>query len=83
MDEMTTADAAKYLGVTPRTLYKLLESHRLSSYRKGRVIVLDREEVEHYHDGFDGFDDQAGDREPRNPLGPDPWSAAAEEPTPS
>jgi len=43
---MTTAEAAQYLGLTPRALYRLIEQHQLVAYRSGFTIYLDRDEVE-------------------------------------
>lgn len=45
---LSTADAAKRLGVTPRTLYRFIDEGQLPAYRFGRVIRLKEDEV----DGF-------------------------------
>ena len=45
---LSTAEAATYLGITPRTLYRFLDEGRLAGYRFGRVIRLRQEDV----DGF-------------------------------
>jgi excisionase family DNA binding protein len=79
MDTMSAADAARYLGTTPRTVYKLIDSGRLTPYPYGRGIVVDRDDLDRYRDGFEGFDGQMGDREPRNPLHPFDSTAAAVE----
>ena len=41
-----TADAAAYLGITPRTLYRFIDEGLLPAYRFGRVIRLQRGEVD-------------------------------------
>ena len=43
-----TAEAARYLGITSRTLYRLIDSGQLPAYRFGRVIRLKQADV----DGF-------------------------------
>jgi len=43
---MSTGDAADYLGVQSRTLYRFIDEGRLPAYRLGRVIRLKREDVE-------------------------------------
>ena len=45
---LSTAEAAKRLGVTPRTLYRFIDEGQLPAYRFGRVIRLKEAEV----DGF-------------------------------
>ena len=45
---MSTAEAAKRLGITPRTLYRFIDEGQLPAYRFGRVIRLKKAEV----DGF-------------------------------
>ena len=81
MEPISTADGARILGITPRTLYKLIDSHRLRAYRCGRVIRLDLGEVLRYDQGFDGFGDELGDGEPLVPR-PSPLSGAAALPVP-
>ncbi len=39
-DWLSTADACKYLGVTARTLYRVIDSGQLPAYKFGRVIRL-------------------------------------------
>ena len=46
IDWMSTADAADYLGVQPRTLYRFIDEGRLPAYRFGRVIRLKRDDVD-------------------------------------
>lgn len=50
MDEniewMSSADAAEYLGVQSRTLYRFIDEGRLAAYRFGRVIRLKRVDVD-------------------------------------
>ncbi len=48
IDWLSTGDAAKRLGVTPRTLYRFIDEGQLPAYRFGRVIRLKESEV----DGF-------------------------------
>jgi excisionase family DNA binding protein len=42
---MSTAEAAQYLGITPRTLYRLIDAEELPAYRFGRVVRLRQREV--------------------------------------
>jgi excisionase family DNA binding protein len=43
---MSTAEAAEYLGVQSRTLYRFIDEGRLAAYRFGRVIRLKRLDVD-------------------------------------
>jgi excisionase family DNA binding protein len=43
---MSTGDAADYLGVGLRTLYKFIDDGRVPAYKMGRVIRLKRHEVD-------------------------------------
>lgn len=43
---LSTADAAHRLGITPRTLYRFIDEGQLPAYRFGRVIRLQRTEVD-------------------------------------
>lgn len=43
---MSTAAAAAHLGVTSRTLYRVIDVGRLPAYRFGRVIRVRRVDVE-------------------------------------
>ena len=43
---LSTADAAKRVGITPRTLYRFIDSGDLAAYRFGRVIRLKESEVD-------------------------------------
>lgn len=45
---LSSDDAAKMLGITTRTLYRFIDDGRLPAYRLGRVIRLQRTDV----DGF-------------------------------
>lgn len=45
---MTTSEAGTYLGVTLRTLYKLIDDGQVPAYKMGRVIRLRREEVDEF-----------------------------------
>lgn len=46
VDWLSTADAAKALGITPRTLYRFINQGDLAAYRFGRVIRVKRADVE-------------------------------------
>lgn len=48
---LSTAEAAEALGVTPRTLYRLIDRGEIPAYRLGRVIRLKTPEVDAYIDG--------------------------------
>lgn len=43
---LSTSQAAGQLGITTRTLYRLIDSGQLPAYRFGRVIRLKEKEVE-------------------------------------
>ncbi|HEX3394769.1 MAG TPA: helix-turn-helix domain-containing protein [Acidimicrobiales bacterium] len=43
---MSTGQAARRLGVTVRTLYRLIDEAELPAYKFGRVIRLQQEEVD-------------------------------------
>jgi excisionase family DNA binding protein len=43
---LSTSQAAGQLGITTRTLYRLIDSGQLPAYRFGRVIRLKEQEVE-------------------------------------
>jgi excisionase family DNA binding protein len=43
---LSTAEAAKRLGITPRTLYRFIDGGHLPAYRLGRVIRLQEQEVD-------------------------------------
>lgn len=45
---MSTAEAASRLGVTARTLYRLIDEGHLPAYKFGRVIRLQRAEVDNF-----------------------------------
>lgn len=63
-----TREASELLGITLRTLYRLIDEGQLPAYKMGRVIRLKVEDVEDYerrHGGPGGLSD---DREPRVPL---------------
>ena len=46
-----TAEAARYLGITPRTLYRLIDEGQLAAYKFGRVIRLKQHEVDAFVEG--------------------------------
>lgn len=41
-----TAEAARYLGLTSRTLYRLIDEGQLPAYKFGRVIRLKQADVD-------------------------------------
>ena len=43
---LSTQDAARRLGVTPRTLYRFIDQGELTAYRLGRVIRLKLTDVD-------------------------------------
>ena len=43
---LSTAEAAKRLGITPRTLYRFIDQGEIPAYRFGRVIRLKAGEVD-------------------------------------
>ncbi|HEX2038161.1 MAG TPA: helix-turn-helix domain-containing protein [Acidimicrobiales bacterium] len=43
---VSTAEASERLGVTLRTLYRLVDEGRLPAYKIGRVIRIKEEDVE-------------------------------------
>lgn len=45
---LSTQDAARRLGVTPRTLYRFIDEGQLPAYRFGRVIRLQLTEVDEF-----------------------------------
>lgn len=45
---LNTAETARRLGVTPRTLYRFIDEGQLPAYRFGRVIRLKESEVEDF-----------------------------------
>lgn len=45
-DWLSTAQAAAYLGVTPKTVYRFIDEQGLPAYRFGRVIRLRTAEVD-------------------------------------
>jgi excisionase family DNA binding protein len=47
-DWMTTHQAARCLGLVPRTLYRLIDHGHLNAYRFGRVIRLRQVDVDDY-----------------------------------
>ncbi len=47
---LSTAEAARRLGITPRTLYRFIDEGQLPAYRFGRVIRLKENEVDTFID---------------------------------
>lgn len=48
---LSTADAAKALGITPRTLYRFIDQGDLAAYRFGRVIRIKQADVDAFIEG--------------------------------
>ena len=51
---LSSGQAAKHLGITPRTLYRLIDGGRVPGYRFGRVIRLKQCDVDRFIDDDDG-----------------------------
>jgi len=47
---LSTKEAARRLGITTRTLYRLIDEGQLPAYKFGRVIRLKADEVEAFVD---------------------------------
>ena len=45
---LSTAEAAKRLGITPRTLYRFMNEDQLAGYRFGRVIRLKATDIDEF-----------------------------------
>ena len=45
---LSTQEAARRLGITPRTLYRFIDHGELPAYRFGRVIRLRSHEVDEF-----------------------------------
>lgn len=43
---MTSQEAASFLGITVRTLYRAIDEGKLTAYRMGRVIRVQRPDLE-------------------------------------
>ncbi|MPY94372.1 MAG: helix-turn-helix domain-containing protein [Acidimicrobiia bacterium] len=43
---LSTAESARRLGITPRTLYRFIDEGQLPAYRFGRVIRLKEDELD-------------------------------------
>jgi excisionase family DNA binding protein len=51
IDWLSTQEAARRLGVTPRTLYRFIDQGELPAYRLGRVIRLKADDVDAFIEG--------------------------------
>ena len=51
---LSSGQAAKHLGITPCTLYRLINEGQLVGFRFGRVIRLKQCDVDRFIDGDDG-----------------------------
>jgi excisionase family DNA binding protein len=47
---LSTKEAARRLGITPRTLYRLIDEGQIPAYKFGRVIRLQEREVDAFID---------------------------------
>lgn len=47
---MGTQEAARYLGITPRTLYRFINEGGVAAYKMGRVIRLKRADLDAFID---------------------------------
>jgi len=45
-----TAEAARRLGIAPRTLYRLIDEGQITAYKFGRVIRLQERDVNEFID---------------------------------
>ena len=45
---LSTGEAARRLGITPRTLYRFIDDGKVPAYRFGRVIRLKQDEVDKF-----------------------------------
>ena len=45
---LSTKEAARRLGITPRTLYRLIDEGQIPAYKFGRVIRLQQSEVDEF-----------------------------------
>jgi excisionase family DNA binding protein len=45
---LSTAESARRLGITPRTLYRFIDEGQLPAYRFGRVTRLKEDEVDSF-----------------------------------
>ena len=48
IDWLSSGDAARRLGIATRTLYRLIDDGQVPAYRFGRVIRLQRGDVDDY-----------------------------------
>ena len=66
---LSTAEAAKHLGITPRTLYRFIDQGEIAAFRFGRVIRLKQTDVD------------VPDLPVDVTIGGGPWNAVASRPT--
>jgi excisionase family DNA binding protein len=48
---MSTLEAARRLGITPRTLYRFIDEGQLPAYKMGRVLRLKQADVDAFIEG--------------------------------
>lgn len=51
---LSTKDAARHLGITPRVLYRLIDEGKLPAYKFGRAVRLRRLDIDIYLAGGRG-----------------------------
>lgn len=51
IDWLSTKEAARRLGLTTRTVYRLIDEGQIPAYKFGRVIRLQANEVDRFIDG--------------------------------
>ncbi len=80
---VSTREASRQLGITVRTLYRLIDSGQLAAYKFGRVIRLQQPDIDDYverakiapgdleHLYAMGGDEEVDDPDGFSPEGPD------------
>lgn len=51
IDWMNTQEAAAHLGITVRTLYRAIDEGKLTAYRMGRVIRIQKPDLDSFLEG--------------------------------
>ena len=51
IDWMNTQEAAAHLGITVRTLYRAIDEGKLTAYRIGRVIRIQKPDLDSFLEG--------------------------------
>lgn len=71
-----TQDAARHLGITPRTLYRLINEGEIPAYKLGRVLRIKQSDVDAF---LESVRVQPGDLEHLYPAKRADEAAAAEQ----